>query len=108
MKLRERLRAGRSDSSPAAQEDLPREVRETLTLDALARYYRKWLDETIPALDGHTPREAAANATLRPKLIDLIRGLEGMYHEALKNGNPAYDPSWMWSELGLEDRSRPA
>jgi hypothetical protein len=106
MKLRERLRAGRSDSSPAAQEDLPRGVGEALTLDALARYYRKWLDETIPALDGHTPREAAANVTLRPKLIDLIRGLEGLYHKALKSGNPAYDPSWMWSELGLEDGSR--
>ncbi|MGD9065568.1 MAG: SEC-C metal-binding domain-containing protein [Desulfobacterales bacterium] len=107
MKLRERLRAGRSDSSPAAQEDLPYEVKEALTLDAQARYYRKWLDETIPALDGHTPREAAADATLRPKLIDLIHGLEGMYHKALKNGDPAYDPSWMWSELGLEDGSRP-
>ncbi|MGD8447519.1 MAG: hypothetical protein PVI94_28715, partial [Desulfobacterales bacterium] len=37
----------------------------------------------------------------------LIHGLEGMYHKALKNGDPAYDPSWMWSELGLEDGSRP-
>ena len=31
-----------------------------------------------------------------------------MYHIALKNGDPAYDPSWMWSELGLEDASRAA
>ncbi len=108
MKMRERLRAGHSDSSRATQEDLPREVKEALTLDAQARYYRKWLDETIPALDDHTPREAAADATLRPKLIDLIHGLEGTYHKALKNGDPAYDPSWMWSELGLEDGSRPA
>jgi hypothetical protein len=58
-------------------------------------------------LEDHTPREAAADATLHPKLIDLIHGLEGMYHNALKNGDPTYDPSWMWSELGLEDGSRP-
>jgi len=108
MKIRERLRSGHSDNSRATQEDLPREVKEALTLDAQARYYRKWLDETIPALDDHTPREAAVNAALRPKLIDLIHGLEGMYHTALKNGDPAYDPSWMWSELGLEEGSRPA
>ena len=107
MKLRERLSAGHSGSSRAIREDIPYEVKEALTLDAQARYYRKWLDETIPALEDHTPREAAADATLRPKLIDLIHGLEGMYHKALKNGDPAYDPSWMWSELGLEDGSRP-
>ena len=107
MKMRERLRAGHSGSSRAIREDIPYEVKEALTLDAQARYYRKWLDETIPALEDHTPREAAADATLRPKLIDLIHGLEGMYHKALKDGDPAYDPSWMWSVLGLEDGSRP-
>ena len=108
MKMRERLRAaGHSGSSRATREDILYEVKEALTLDAQARYYRKWLDETIPALDDHTPREAAADATLRPKLIDLIHGLEGMYHKALKNGDPAYDPSWMWGELELEDGSRP-
>ncbi|UCF89855.1 MAG: hypothetical protein JSW39_16275, partial [Desulfobacterales bacterium] len=108
MKMRERLGAGHSESSRATQEDLPHEVKEALSLDAQARYYRKWLDETIPALDDHTPREAAADATLRPKLIDLIHRLESMYHIALKNGEPAYDPSWMRSELGLEDGSSPA
>jgi hypothetical protein len=107
MKMRGRLRAGLSNSSQATGEDIPHEVKEVLTLDAQARYYRKWLDETIPALEDHTPREAAADATLHPKLIDLIHGLEGMYHKALKNGDPTYDPSWMWSELGLEDGSRP-
>jgi hypothetical protein len=26
-----------------------------------------------------------------------------MYHHALKAGGPAFDPSWMWDELGLEN-----
>jgi len=107
MKLRERIRSGHPVDRPDAEDELPREVREALVLDAQGRYYRKWLDETIPALDDHTPREAAADFGLRPKLIDLIHGLEGMYHMALKNGDPAYDPSWMWGELGLEDGSKP-
>jgi hypothetical protein len=108
MKIREQLRSGDSGDDRAPPEDLPREVKEALTLDAQARHYRKWLDETIPALNDHTPRQAAADAALRPKLIDLIHGLEGAYHMSLKNGEPAYDPSWMWSELGLEDVSKPA
>ena len=108
MKMRERLGADSSESRRDTQEDLPWAVKEALTLDAQGRYYHKWLDDTIPALDDHTPREAAADAALRPKLINLIHELESMYHVALKNGDPAYDPSWMWCELGLEERSGPA
>src|SRR5205823_3869111 len=42
---------------------------------------------------------------LRPKLVDLIHELEGEYHRNLRTGAPAYDPSWLWSELKLDDRS---
>ena len=105
--LRERVRRGDLDDS-GETDDLPREVKEAVTLDALGRHYREWLDMPIPALEEHTPRDAAAHARLRPKLADLIRQLEGAYQDALKNGDPAYDPSWMWRELGFEDRSKPA
>jgi hypothetical protein len=33
---------------------------------------RAWLDESIPALAGATPREAAADPTRRPDLIRLL------------------------------------
>lgn len=111
MAVRDQLRAGASpglDRTAETPEALPPEQQEALTLDALGRHYRKWLDEPVPALDDHTPREAAADAALRPKLADLIRQLEGMYQAALKRGDPAYDPSWMWNELGLEDQPRAA
>ena len=42
-----------------------------------------------------------------PILADLIRELEGDYQRALMEGDPAYDPSWMWSMLELIDRSEP-
>ncbi|WP_419664257.1 hypothetical protein [Desulfosarcina variabilis] len=32
--------------------------------------------------------------------------LEGSYQKALQNSQPAYDPSWMWEELGFKDRFR--
>ena len=100
--LREALRTGRS-ALPPGEEDtgIPPEVVEDLILEHQARHYRSWIDEAIPALEGQTPRQAAGDPKRRQALIDLICGLEGMYHGALKEGQPAYDPSWMWAELGL-------
>jgi hypothetical protein len=41
--------------------------------DAFIRDYEsKWLDMTIPALDGHTPREAADDPTRRADVIRLL------------------------------------
>jgi hypothetical protein len=42
-------------------------------LDQFVRDYEtKWLDEPIPALDGHTPRQAADDPTRRADLIKLL------------------------------------
>jgi len=106
--LRETVRAGGARQGAERPDDIPREVQEALVLDHYARHYRAWLDEKIPAIDDHTPREAARDAALRPKLISLIEGLEGIYQRALQMGAPAYDPSWMWDELGLDAGRRPA
>jgi len=108
-RVRESLRPGareeKSERSGAAE--LPPGVAEALTLNYYARYYRAWLDDSIPALEGRTPREASRDSALRPRLAELIRGLEGMYQRALKGGVPAYDPSWMWNELGFEEHAAP-
>jgi len=42
-------------------------------LDEFIREYEtKWVDEPIPALKGHTPRQAADDPTRRGDLIRLI------------------------------------
>ena len=42
-------------------------------MDEMAATYEKaWLDEPIPALAGHTPRECADDPTRRPDLIRLL------------------------------------
>jgi hypothetical protein len=42
-------------------------------LDEFVRDYEaRWLDESIPALDGHTPRQAADDPTRRADLIKLL------------------------------------
>lgn len=60
-------------------------------LDGFIRHYEtRWLDESIPALDGYTPRQAADDPTRRPDLIKLldsfpvIKGGAGMDADRLR------------------------
>jgi hypothetical protein len=100
-----------SNYKEALPNSIPLEINEALILENQSKYYRKWLDESIPALDGYSPREVAKkgleNEGLRDKLFDLIHQLEGAYEQALKNAEPAYDPSWMWADLGLAKTEEP-
>lgn len=108
--LREAIRSGRTEEirRNTTPDEIPAELQEHLTLEYLARHYRQWLDDRIPALGGRTPREAAKDPSSRPKVRELLRGLEGIYQRALRENAPAYDPSWMWAELELQDESQPA
>lgn len=40
--------------------------------EVIRDYETKWLDEPVPALDGHTPRQAADDPTRRGDLIKLL------------------------------------
>ena len=59
---------------PAGEDALdPDDPELAAFLDAFVRDYEtKWLDEPIPALDGHTPRQAADDPTRRADLIKLL------------------------------------
>lgn len=103
--LRDRA-LGRSEE-PGDEPQIPPEVAEALVLNHYARHYQGWLDDSIPALDGATPRQAAKDARLRDRLVDMLHDLEGMYQRSLMDRQPAYDPSWMWAELGLDDDAGP-
>ena len=94
----------------ASDRALDPNVAEALAAEHYGRYYRAWIDEPVPAIDDRTPREASKVPALRARLEDLIHGLESIYEDALKDGAPAYDPSWMWDELDLRakiDKSHP-
>jgi hypothetical protein len=86
----------------APEVDVPPEVEAQVIGEFYERHYRRWLDEPIPALGGHTPREAAPLARFRSKLIDLLQGLENQAARERLAGRPFYDSAWMWAELGLE------
>lgn len=90
------------DAPEAKAPTIPPAISEALVLDHYAKHYRAWLDEPVPALDGETPRAAAKKPVMRARVVELIQGLESMYQQCLRKGDPAYDPSWMWTELGLQ------
>jgi hypothetical protein len=44
-----------------------------LLTEVLERHYDRWVDASIPALGGQTPREAVQTAEGRPQVIELIK-----------------------------------
>jgi hypothetical protein len=94
--------AKRRPASTRAAPEIPPEVEAAVVAQFYEEHYRKWLDEPVPALDGHTPREAAGLKSAHPQLISLLKGMENMSDRERRAGRPAYDFAWMWAELGLE------
>jgi hypothetical protein len=71
-------------------------------LDEFIREYEaKWLDEHIPALDGHTPRQAADDPTRRGDLIKLLDSFPA------DDGTPGHmSAQRLRSALGLKASNR--
>ena len=77
--------------------------KEEIISEFTAEYDRAWLDESIPALDGKTPREAARDPALRPRLIRLLKErVHGTDERNLETGGTA-DANWLLEELGARE-----
>ncbi len=92
-----------SDNDSDGEEILP-ETQQEIINKFMDEHYHKFIDESIPRLDGHTPRKASQMPSLRHKLLDLmkehIRNNESL---ARAKDKEPYDLSWMLDELGLEE-----
>jgi hypothetical protein len=82
---------------------VPPEVEKQLIEQFHRRHYEKFLDDTVPMLNGLTPREAAGDPRMRAKLIDLMKlhmqGLEGQSREK----GVDLSIGWVLNELGLRE-----
>jgi hypothetical protein len=91
------LSTSRIPAPPAGM--TPEEVRASVMADNL----RAYPDTTVPALDGRTPRQAAGDLILRPRLVRLMKGqIRRMDAENLRSGR-ADDINWLLRELGLHE-----
>jgi hypothetical protein len=76
---------------------------DELGADWMAAQDRAWLDAPVPALDGKTPRAAAQNPALRPRLIRLMKSrIRTTDQRNLRSGGRE-DVNWMIRELGLQE-----
>lgn len=66
-------------------------------------HYRRTLDDPLPMLGGRTLRQAAKTKEGRKEVLNWLKGLENIEHrKAARQGQPAYDTTWIWQELGIE------
>jgi hypothetical protein len=64
--------------APRPQNQAPTPEMLEVLREHKARYYGDWADQTIPALDGRTPREASREPEGRGRLDALIKEMESM------------------------------
>ena len=82
---------------PRAEAIDPEAPEVAAALDGLIREYEAaWLDEPIPALDGHTPRQAADDPTRRDDLIRLLNTFP------VVDGGTGMDADRLRAALGLQ------
>jgi hypothetical protein len=80
--------------------DAPREEQQQVVHQVLEKHYRKWLDETAPALGDLSPREAVADPERRPEVIAQLLEAEERTRASSWPMNE-FDFDFLWEELGL-------
>jgi hypothetical protein len=91
--------ADASDSRSTAGSASPPEMAQ-IVLDFKRRHYADWPDQSLPALDGLSPREALATAQGRNAVDVLLKDMEN--HEQRSSGSDGFDFGELRRELGLE------
>lgn len=80
-----------------------REEDQMLLNQFLEKAYLEWSDQPHLALNGQTPRHAAADATLRGKVSDLIDDMERHDPGRQRFGKPAFRYNRLRAHVGLEE-----
>lgn len=83
-----------------SESEMPPEVRDAMR-QMLAKFSAAWPDEPIPALGGVTPRHAAQDPKLRPRLVALLKDMESRGPMPGMGAGMAMDIAAIRRELGL-------
>lgn len=82
-------------------EKISARIAQKITDAYLDDYYDKWIDKPISALGNKTPRQACRTAAGRLKVEELLKELERMEAERVRNGETHYDILKVRLKLGL-------
>lgn len=97
------LQSAEPPPPPQRREPMSREERE-LVHQMIVEQYKAWLDESIPALDGATPRQAAQDPAMREQLEELLKSVEYTEERRRRKGEPYVDIADIRRDLGLPPR----
>jgi hypothetical protein len=76
---------------------------EQLEAEVRRNIDREWLDSSIPALEGATPRQAASDPRLRSALLSLLKHRVRASDERWRTEGVYEDVTWMLEELGTTE-----
>lgn len=71
--------------------------------DARQQHLQQFADQPVPALDGQTPRQAALDPALRPRLVQLLKGHVRQFDEEHLRRGTTGDINWLLHELGAHE-----
>lgn len=98
--LRQRRDEGERETGPD-EDRVPPGIAGPIERAIRERHYRAWPDMPLPALDDLTPRQAAQDPAMRPRLVRLLKSVE--LHEAERDDpDSRLDVRWLWKDLGLK------
>lgn len=90
-----------ADEEPPVDDLISDDVKRDTIGRMLRRHYTAWLDDTLPALDGRTPREAARDPESREQVDRMLDDIQEL--AAGMPGGETLDVTWMRDQLGLLD-----
>jgi hypothetical protein len=89
-------------SAPPPESKIPPEVQRQIIERYMAEHYRTWPDAPLPALDGQTPRQAAATPQGRSRVAELLKFIENGEDRKRRAGEPCFDVSVLKAELKID------
>jgi hypothetical protein len=93
--------AARSGETPLSPPEPMDAETQAVIRDQKASHYENWLDSSIPALGGKTPKQVARSIVRRRALVSLLKEIEN--HEARQPAGIRYDVNILRRALGVED-----
>lgn len=93
------------DVNQPEAEAIPPEVRRQALAEKHLQHYRTFLDESVPALSGLTPRAAAADPEKRPLLVELMKQHLNGLEQRNRDDGLDLKLDWLLEELNLRELS---
>jgi len=92
-----------ADGREDRNDTMPLEVRQKMADEFYREHYERFFDDELPALDGMTPRKAAQNARMRPRLIGVMKQHITGIERFNKTEGTSVNIDWVLKELGLTE-----